>query len=78
MSKILLTGASGTLGRNFLELAGNAADLEILALLRDESRPIKRYKSVKECRADLNNSHHVSQIVRDFSPQTIIHCAATG
>jgi len=36
--RILLTGASGTLGRNFLELAGNDPNLEILVLLRSESR----------------------------------------
>ena len=38
MHRILLTGASRTLGRNFLELSGNDPNLEILVLLLSESR----------------------------------------
>jgi UDP-glucose 4-epimerase len=76
--RILLTGASGTLGRNFLELAGNDPCVEILALLRPESRVHPNYASAREVRVDLRNREEVSGIVSDFRPETIIHCAATG
>lgn len=76
--RILLTGASGTLGRNFLELSGNDPNLEILVLLRSESRFHSKYASAREVRVDLWDREGVAQIVADFRPATIIHCAATG
>jgi UDP-glucose 4-epimerase len=76
--RILLTGASGTLGRNFLELAGDSAQLEILALLREESRPIKPYQAVLESRVDFKDTARIAHIVGEFAPHTIVHCAATG
>jgi hypothetical protein len=36
--RILLAGASGTHGRNFLELDGNDPSIQILALLSKESK----------------------------------------
>jgi nucleoside-diphosphate-sugar epimerase len=76
--RILLTGASGTLGRNFLELSGNDPNLEILVLLRSESRFHSKYASAREVRVDLWDREGVARIVADFRPATIIHCAATG
>ena len=76
--RILLTGASGTLGRNFLELSGNDPNLEILVLLRQESRFHSKYASAREVRVDLWDREGVARIVADFKPATIIHCAATG
>lgn len=76
--RILLTGASGTLGRNFLELAGDSEQLEILALLREESRRIKPYGAVRESRVNFKDVARIGHIVAEFAPHTIIHCAATG
>lgn len=76
--RILLTGASGTLGRNFLELAGNDPALRILVLLRKESREVTGWSSVEERRLDLLDRHSISEVVREFQPDTIIHAAATG
>jgi len=76
--RILLTGASGTLGRNFLELVGDSEELEILAVLRQESRSIKPYQAVRENRVDFKDTARISHIVAEFAPHTIIHCAATG
>ena len=70
--RILLTGASGTLGRNFLELAGNDPNFEILALLRPESRFCQNYSSVKEVREDLWNRERVARIVAEFRPSSIV------
>jgi len=76
--RILLTGASGTLGRNFLDLSGNDPNLEVLVLLRSESRFHSKFASAREVRVDLWDREGVAQIVADFRPATIIHCAATG
>jgi len=76
--RILLTGASGTLGRNFVEAVGSDPTLEILSVLREESRPCAKYASVQEVRTDLSDRRSVTRIVAGFSPHTIVHCAATG
>lgn len=76
--RILLTGASGTLGRNFLELAGNDPSLRILVLLRKESREVTGWSSVEERRLDLLDRGSISEVVAEFQPETIIHAAATG
>ena len=76
--RILLTGASGTLGRNFLELVGNDPSFQILILLRKESRNVEGWSSVEEKRLDLLDRYSISEVVEKFQPQTIIHAAATG
>jgi nucleoside-diphosphate-sugar epimerase len=76
--KILLTGPSGTLGRNFLELVGQDSGHQILALLRGPSRFQNRFSSVEEVRADLSDRRKIAGIVSGFCPEFIVHCAATG
>jgi GDP-4-dehydro-6-deoxy-D-mannose reductase len=76
--RILLTGASGTLGRNFLELVGNDPSFQILVLLRKESREVVGWSSVEECRLEVLDRHSISTVVKKFQPDTIIHAAATG
>jgi len=76
--RVLLTGASGTLGRNFLELVGQDSGHQILALLRSPSRFRNRFPSVEEVRADLSDRRRIAGIVSSFRPEIIIHCAATG
>lgn len=76
--RLLLTGASGTLGRNLLELLGNNPAYDILVLLRKESRALHKWSSVRELRIDLLDRVAVTKVVHDFQPQTIIHAAATG
>ena len=76
--RILLTGASGTLGRNFLDLVGGDPSYEILSLLRPESRECPEWASVREVRIDFSERGRVKRVVADFRPDTIVHCAATG
>ena len=76
--RVLLTGASGTLGRNLLEMIGNNPSFEILSLLRFQSRPVSRYSRVHETRLDFGDRGRVKALAADFRPQIIVHCAATG
>jgi UDP-glucose 4-epimerase len=76
--RVMLTGASGTLGRNILELVAAGSDIDVLALLRPESRAIRTSQGVAVERVDLSDSRHVHEITATFAPTCIVHCAATG
>lgn len=76
--RVMLTGASGTLGRNILELVADGTDIDVLALLRPESRAIRPSPRVSVERVDLSDTRHVREITTAFDPTCIVHCAATG
>jgi len=76
--RVVLTGASGTLGRNLLELIGSRADVQVLTLLRPESRMLPTWVSVESVRVDLLDRAAVRSVVTAFQPTCIVHCAATG
>ena len=58
--KILVTGASGLVGRTLAPLA--SARHEVLALSRDA--------------LDVSHSEPVARVFREFSPEAVLHCAA--
>jgi nucleoside-diphosphate-sugar epimerase len=76
--RIVLTGVSGTLGRNLLELIGRRPDVSILALLRPESSFPDVWPAVTAARLDLLDRQKTSARIREFEPEAIVHCAATG
>jgi nucleoside-diphosphate-sugar epimerase len=76
--RVVLTGASGALGRNFLELVGHRPDFQTLALLRHESRPMGSRPSVEVARVDSFDRPKVGALISQFRPTAIVHCAATG
>ncbi len=76
--RILLTGASGALGRNVLELVRDHADFQVLALLRHESRELAASSNLETLRVDNFERPHVGALIGRFQPTAIVHCAATG
>jgi nucleoside-diphosphate-sugar epimerase len=76
--RVLLTGASGTLGRNFLELARRRADLRVLALVRPESREVTGGPTVEVARVDHFDRPRIAALAAAFHPTCLVHCAATG
>ena len=76
--KLFLTGGSGTLGRNLLEIIGNDPSFDILSLLRRKGNTKPRFTSVTDIFADLADRRTVSDLLTDFAPSIIVHCAATG
>jgi len=76
--RVVLTGASGALGRNFLELVGHREDFRVLALLRHESRQVTEWPTVEVARLDSFDRPKVGAIISQFRPTSIVHCAATG
>lgn len=76
--RIVLTGASGTLGGNFAGLVSRQDDSHILALLREQSQSPSPHPRLKCVRVDFENKLAVHKIIADFRPTCIVHCAATG
>jgi len=65
--RVLLTGASGLLGRAFVREFTKSSDLYATAFSRS-APPL--------CRLDLRDKEKVNAIIQDFKPQLIIHSAA--
>lgn len=76
--RILLTGASGTLGGNFLNLVSDREDICVLALLREQSRPPRDAPNLSYVRLDFSDARRLSDTLQDFRPTCVVHCAATG
>ena len=65
MKKILITGASGMLGRR---LTGKLSDLfDVLALSKDKKIPLS---------LDVTNKDAVHNILKSFKPNIVVNCAA--
>ena len=60
--KVLVTGASGFIGRNAVEQLESAGKYEVFALSRKE--------------ADLRNPEAVKRVVGEFGPDCVVNCAA--
>ncbi|MGC4073222.1 MAG: NAD(P)-dependent oxidoreductase [Nibricoccus sp.] len=76
--RIVLTGASGTLGSNFSRLAAERSDMHILALLREQSRPPVPGPHMDCVRVQFEDKAAVQKIIQDYAPTCLVHCAATG
>ncbi len=74
----MLTGASGTLGSNFLRLIEGRDDVRVLALLRQDSRAIVGGPHVEVARPATFDRPGIEELLREFRPTSLVHCAATG
>jgi dTDP-4-dehydrorhamnose reductase len=69
---ILLTGASGLLGANFVE-AARSRHVNVIAVYNQHSL---RVPGVETVRADLTDATSADDLVRSFRPLWTVHCAA--
>jgi dTDP-4-dehydrorhamnose reductase len=69
--KILVTGASGLLGINFC--LATAEEHEVLGVF--QSNPIKS-EDFRAIQADLTNPEELKQLINQFEPNLLVHCAA--
>lgn len=76
--RIVLTGASGTLGRNFLELIGHRTDFKVLALHRPKTRLRGSWPSVTAFPIENLERSTLGMELSHFQPTCLVHCAATG
>jgi UDP-glucose 4-epimerase len=76
--RFIVTGATGTLGRNLLEEVSNWPKTETLALLRANSAPEKKFERVRYRRLDFFCREEVAAVIKEFQPTGVLHCAASG
>jgi nucleoside-diphosphate-sugar epimerase len=75
--RVLVTGASGTLGYNIVRLFARDPDHQLVLPLRTlHPELFHRYSNVHMRQADLSDTPELGRILRDASPDVIIHCAA--
>jgi len=75
--KILVTGATGFLGRHILD-ALSLQSGEILAISRSPTENFGRWPQVRWLRADLGNVGTYARQVKAFKPEIVIHLAWDG
>lgn len=76
--RIVLTGATGTLGWNFLDVFVSRPDVRILALVRPGARQLPEWPNVETALIPDLSGPAFQTLIQRFSPTCIIHCAATG
>jgi nucleoside-diphosphate-sugar epimerase len=76
--RLIVTGTTGTLGRNLLDQVADWPDAEILALVRSKSEPEKKFGRVQYRQVDYFNRTEVAGIITQFKPTSLVHCAASG
>lgn len=76
--RIVVTGASGTLGRHFLAAVASRPDTRVLALVRPGGRLVEAAPSVVFAEVESLDRSAVGVLLGRFAPTTIVHCAATG
>ncbi len=76
--RIAITGASGSLGRQVLQLIDTWPGIEILALRRSGAPPMVLPQSVRCEQVDLHQRAALTATLAAFRPTAFIHCAAEG
>lgn len=77
--RILLTGATGTLGYNVLRLLAARADVHVIAPIRGTHPRLRDFpRSVHFIEHELSDAVHTAQIFERARPDVILHCAASG
>jgi nucleoside-diphosphate-sugar epimerase len=80
LQRVLVTGASGTLGFNVVErLAALHPEMNVLLLLRTvDTELFAGFSNVRTTKVDMADTPRVAAAVAEFRPNAIIHCAASG
>jgi UDP-glucose 4-epimerase len=78
-ARVLVTGASGTLGFNIVRrLARDSSNLLLVPLRNTQRGLFQGLSNVKMVQADLSDPSQTRRLVEGFRPTVIIHCAASG
>ena len=76
--RIVLTGATGGLGRALLAELEARPDCSVLALVRDPARLKRDAPQLRIVGVDYADLKRLEQVMQDFQPTAFIHSAATG
>jgi nucleoside-diphosphate-sugar epimerase len=75
---LVLTGITGTLGRNLIEEVQAWPGVKVLALLRAGSSPTKIFPGTEFEEIDFFDKQGLTAALQRFQPTAVIHCAASG
>lgn len=75
--RIVLTGASGMLGRAILKQLASRTDATVVALYRNVPPP-KLAANIEDRTIDFDSSDGIDALLREVQPTIFIHTAATG
>jgi len=78
VSRFVVTGASGTLGSRVIEQLAARKGAKVLALLREGSKIRTQREGIEYRRIDFFDREACGRVLREFEPETTIHCAASG
>ena len=76
--RLVLTGITGTLGRNLIEEVQAWPDVKVLALLRAGSSPAKTFPSTEYEEIEFFDKERITSTLQRFQPTCVVHCAASG
>jgi len=76
--RIVLTGATGGLGRAILAELQARSDCSVLALMRDSTRLPLNFPKLQISQVDFADLKRIEELVQAFQPTAFIHSAATG
>ena len=76
--RLVLTGITGTLGRNLIEEVQGWPDVKVLALLRAGSSPTKTFPATEYEEIEFFDKERIAATLQRFQPTCVIHCAASG
>ena len=76
--RLVITGVTGTLGRNLVEELRGWSQCQILALVRPSSSLAKELGEVNCRRIDFFDKEALTAVLTEFQPTCVVHCAASG
>ena len=76
--RFVVTGTSGTLGSRVIEQLARREGAKVLALLREGSQIRTRREGIEYRRIDFFDREACRRALREFEPECMIHCAASG
>ncbi len=76
--RIILTGASGTLGYSLATQLAASPSATVLCLQRENSQHRSFPAGIEHQHVDFHGKAALRDVVQGFHPDCIIHCAASG
>ena len=76
--RIILTGASGTLGHSLATQLATSPNATVLCLQREDSQHRGFPAGIEHQHIDFHQKEALREVVQQFRPDCIIHCAASG
>lgn len=77
--RVLITGASGTLGYNMVRMLAADSRMQIVVPLRSPLHAgFDEYSNVQVVKADLSDTNELDRTIANVRPSAIVHCAASG